>query len=64
MTPKTRSWLVHLGMGALGAAAVPLFAYLGKQDYSSLGAYAVVVQFVVQQAAHAVNAYFDKQGAA
>ena len=45
----------HLLIGAAGAAATGLFAYLGHVDWSSFGPYAAFIQLGVQLLAEAVN---------
>ncbi len=52
---KWNDFTRHLVIGALGAAATGLFAYLTKQDWSSFGPYAGVIQLGVQLAAEGVN---------
>jgi len=54
----------HVLIGAAGAAATGLVAYLGHIDWSSFGPYAGLIQLGVQLLAEAVNQVIAMEKAA
>jgi hypothetical protein len=54
----------HLAIGAAGAAATGLVAYLGHVDWSSFGPYAGLIQLGVQLLAEGVNQMIAMEKAA
>jgi hypothetical protein len=54
----------HLAIGAAGAAATGLVAYLGHVDWSSFGPYAGLIQLAVQLLAEGVNQMIAMEKAA
>ena len=54
----------HLAIGAAGAAATGLLAYLGHVDWSSFGPYAGLIQLGVQLLAEGVNQMIAMEKAA
>jgi hypothetical protein len=54
----------HLAIGAAGAAATGIVAYLSKTDWSSFGPYAAVIQLGVQMLAEVVNQFIAKANVA
>jgi len=60
----SNDWWRHVLIGAAGAAATGLAAYLGKVDWSSFGPYAGLIQLGVQLLAEGVNQVIAMEKAA